>query len=170
MLHDTWVPDGQGAVHPDVHTRSGTADPFSRILLSTTLIVVSCLVIALATGLLGVPLSRTTPEPNPVTGSSVTDQVVAYALGWLGPAEDPPIVLPNGLRVKTSNYRGVRIDGTVYYYDLSPQPSYDPLTRHEVTSQQINVVAIRGNYPNRVMIYTIPATPTPVAWPVSSGG
>ena len=82
-------------------------------------------------------------------------------------AKDPSITLANGLKVKSSNYRGVRIGGTTYYYSLSPRPSYDPLARGEVTSDQINVVVIRGDYPNRVMIYTIPIA-IPSSRPASS--
>ena len=80
---------------------------------------------------------------------------------------DPSITLANGLKVKSSNYRGVRIGETTYYYSLSPRPSYDPLARGEVTSDQIDVVVIRGDYPNRVMIYTIPIA-IPSSRPASS--
>lgn len=156
MLRHAWALQRWGAARHGVDVASAAVA--SRVLRGflVVLLVASCLVIALATGLLASPLPVASPFSEPAATPSPTDQVLAYALGWRGSAEDPSITLANGLKVKSSNYRGVRIGSTTYYYNLSPRPSYDPLARGEVTSDQINVVVIRGDYPNRVMIYTIP--------------
>jgi len=61
--------------------------------------------------------------------------------------------------VKSSNYQGVQIDGTTYYYNLAPRASFDPLARGVVTADEIAVVAVVGDVPNRVMIYTLKKSP-----------
>ncbi len=115
------------------------------------LVVVASLFVGYATGLLvpRAPPSAPSPSASPVA------RVLDYAVGRVGPTDDPPVILPSGLRVKSSNYRGVAIGGTIYYYNLAPQPSYDPLARGEVTADQIHVVAVVGDSPNRVLVYTI---------------
>lgn len=121
-----------------------------RLVLAIVVVVTSALVIVLATGL----LSPASPVPAPVVSPPPVAQVLDYALGRRNSAEDPSMTLSTGLRVKSSNYRGVRIGDTTYYYNLAPRPSYDPLARGEVTAQDIHVVAVIGDPPNRVMVYT----------------
>jgi hypothetical protein len=122
-----------------------------RLVLAILVVVASALAIGLATGL----LTPTSPMPTIVVSAPPVAQVLDYALGRRSPAEDPPVMLSSGSRVKSSNYSGVHIGDTTYYYNLAPRPSYDPLARGEVTAQQIHVVAIVGDPPDRVMVYTV---------------
>ncbi|HEY8885112.1 MAG TPA: hypothetical protein VIO35_07350 [Chloroflexota bacterium] len=120
----------------------------ARLGLGVLLVVTSSFVIGLATGLISAPTFAAAP-PSPVS------EVLSLATTWRGPAGDPVIALAPGLPVKSSNYRGVRIGGTLYYYNLAPRQSYDPLARGEVTADQIQVVAVVGDPPNRVMVYSL---------------
>jgi len=168
MLRHAWALQRWGAARHGVGAASAAVASSVPRALTVVLLVASCLVVALATGLLSSPLSFAGTLPASAATTSPADQVLTYALGWRGPAEDPSITLANGLKVKSSNYRGVPIDGTTYYYNLAPRPSYDPLARGEVTSRQISVVVIRGDYPNRVTIYTIPTASAPPSRPAAS--
>jgi hypothetical protein len=127
---------------------SGQLSRVARLGLGIVLVVSSSLVIGLATGLISAP-TFAAASPSPVS------EVLSYATTWRGAAEDPVIRLAPGLPVKSSNYRGVRIGGTVYYYNLAPRQSYDPLARGEVTADQIQVDAVVGDPPNRVMVYSL---------------
>jgi len=121
------------------------------------ILAMAAVLIGSATGLVRPPGASPAPPTAPVA------QVVSYAVGWRGPEDDPLVTLPSGQRVKSSNYRGVRIGEETYYYNLAPHPSFDPLARGEVTIDQIKVVAVVGDAPNRILIYTLP---TPTASPI----
>jgi hypothetical protein len=134
-----------------VGTTAGWSDPlarFARLGLGIGLVVSSSLVIGLATGRISAPTSAAA-RPSPVS------EVLSYVTTWRGAAEDPVITLAPGLPVKSSNYRGVRLGGTLYYYNLAPRQSYDPLARGAVTADQIQIVAVVGDPPNRVMVYSL---------------
>jgi hypothetical protein len=124
-----------------------------RFAVATAVMVSASLLIAYATGLVQAP---STPPAQPV---SPVAQVLSYAGSWRGPTLDPLITLPSGLQVKSSNYRGVRIGDTTYYYNLAPHTSFDPLARGKVTPDQIDIVAVVGDAPDRVMIYTVKGNP-----------
>ncbi len=121
----------------------------ARLLLASTVLVLACLLIAFATGLVTTPVGPRTKVSEPVA------EVLTYAGSWRGPGIDPLVTLPSGVQVKSSNYFGVRIGTTTYYYNLAPHTSFDPLARGVVTPDQIHVVAVVGDPPDRVMIYTI---------------
>jgi hypothetical protein len=130
----------------------GTARLIGRWLLVLGAIVASSLAIGVSADLVK------SPAPPPLPPSSPVAQVLSYATTWQGAQADPLITLPSGIQVKSSNYQGVRIGNTIYYYDLSPYPSFDPLSRGVLDEQQIHVVAIVGDSPRRVMIYTANST------------
>ncbi len=140
-------------------TLRGVAWPFegtsqaARFIIACVVMVVSSLFIAYSTGFVHAPVSPPPPPTSPVA------RVLPYVGTWLGPGADPLIVLPSGARVKSSNYQGVQIDGTTYYYNLAPRASFDPLARGVVTTDEIQVVAVVGDAPNRVMIYTLKKNP-----------
>lgn len=113
------------------------------------------LLLALSAVLIGSATDLVITSPEPVAESAApVDQVIRYAIEWRGPEADPLITLPSGLTIKSSNYRGVTIGDTTYFYNLAPRASFDPLARGEMTVDEINVIAIVGDPPNRVMIYT----------------
>lgn len=128
----------------------------SRSWRRTTGRVATILIIGLSAVLIGTATDLVHPAPPPAAEPSApVNQVLAYAIQWRGPERDPLLTLPSGLTVKSSNYRGVTIANTTYFYNLAPRPSFDPLARGEVGADQIVVVAVVGDPPNRVMIYTL---------------
>ena len=125
----------------------------TRLVVACVVLVLSSVFIAYSTGVVHAPVSPPPPSTSPAA------QVLTFAGAWLGPGADPLIVLPSGARVKSSNYQGVQIDGTTYYYNLAPRASFDPLARGVVTTDEIAVIAVVGDAPNRVMIYTLKKNP-----------
>ncbi|HVC33873.1 MAG TPA: hypothetical protein VNL16_10225 [Chloroflexota bacterium] len=125
-----------------------------RIVVAGLVMAAASLLIAFATGLVQARVASPTPNVSP---SSPVGQVLTYAGSWRGPGVDPLITLPSGAQVKASNYRGVWIGDTTYYYNLAPRASFDPLARGEVTADEVQVVAVVGDAPNRVMVYTLRA-------------
>lgn len=121
----------------------------TRLLLASTVLTMASLIIAYTSGLVATPVGPRADVSTPVA------EVLTYVGNWRGPGLDPLVTLPSGVQVKSSNYRGVQIGDTTYYYNLAPHTSFDPLARGVVTSDQIQVVAVVGDPPDRVMIYTI---------------
>src|SRR5439155_23485433 len=150
VRHRPWAPGAPSGpvaiVRPRVSLSWASVE---RLAGPIFVMVLASLLIGVATGLVRSPPG----SPSPAATSPAVAHVLAYAVGWLGPDEDPPIPLASGRAVKTSNYRGVAVDGVTYFYNLAPRPSYDPLARGELTAQQIRIVAIVGDPPNRVTIY-----------------
>jgi hypothetical protein len=93
------------------------------------------LLIALVVGLV---IARTpTPAPLAAAGEAirVRDAVLSEAI-----AGDPLIQLEPGVTVRSSNLRGLRLNGQVYYYYFEGLQNYDPLSRGKVTPDQVQVV------------------------------
>jgi len=123
--------------------------PASRWLLIVFAITLSTVALGMATDVVKSPVTPPLPPMTPVA------QILSDATTWRGAQLDPLITLPSGVTVKSSNYQGIRIGDTTYYYDVRPSPSFDPLSRGVVDERQIHVVAVVGDPPRRLMIYTI---------------
>lgn len=92
------------------------------------------------------PPNAATPEPLVV--ASVRD----YVDQWT-PERDPLVRLPNGIEVKASNYYGVKVDGTRYYYRLVHDQSFDPKSRGEA-GQFEAVATLDAGTPFELEIYS----------------
>ena len=76
-------------------------------------------------------------------------------IGTLRP-DDPLITLAIGVQVKRSNYYGINLDGTTYYYDLRPHQSFDPLSRGEISPEKASIVYRETDDPEfPFTIYTV---------------
>lgn len=148
------VPRGWGATGAQATAQSSARIRRAvRTLAASVVMAVATVFIGVATGLVRAP---SPPLPPP---ASPAGEVLSYATTWRGPALDPLITLPSGVQVKSSNYRGVVIDGVTYYYNLAPHASYDPLARGVMSIDQVQIVAVVGDPPDRVLIYTRKPTP-----------
>lgn len=125
-----------------------------RLAAAILLVTLSAVGIGLATGRI-ITSTGLTSSADPAAPLA---PVIDAATTWRGSADDPAITLPSGVQVKSSNYEGVRVGDTTYYYNLAPHPSYDPLARGDVSTRQVHVVAVVGDLPNRVLIYTVDRT------------
>lgn len=123
-----------------------------RYALMIALLASSCVFIGVASGL----AEPATHADNVVQTQSEPDTVhavLSYALSWKGAQRDPLIAIAPGLEVKSSNINGILINGNTYYYSLAPHRSFDPLSRGVLGPDQIHVVGVIGDVPNRVTIY-----------------
>ncbi|MBI2911316.1 MAG: hypothetical protein HYY05_04180 [Chloroflexi bacterium] len=104
----------------------GLAVPLLPLLASATL-VGTMVVFFVAPS--GPSLLRLDPEPSfGSTEEKVVDAVRRSLLEWR-PESDPLVTVAGGLQVKASNYYGVEIEGTRYYYRPLHHVSQDPVTR-----------------------------------------
>jgi hypothetical protein len=69
--------------------------------------------------------------------------------------DDPFIEVESNIFVKESNYKGIKINGQIYYYSLFPHMSYDPVTRGEIDREDVNIIYKDDNEEIPVIIYTI---------------
>lgn len=67
---------------------------------------------------------------------------------------DPFIEIEPNLWIKQSNYEGVKIGGIVYYYSLFPHMSYDPVSRGEISVEEIEIIYIEDDQDFSIAIYT----------------
>ena len=67
---------------------------------------------------------------------------------------DPLIQLSDSVWVKASNYTGIDIAGEIYYYQLTPHASFDPLSRGEVQFSDIRIRATIDAGDFQITIYT----------------
>ncbi|GEM_PF-2407500 len=80
-----------------------------------------------------------------LTRQRVEAAVTGYLDAW-DPLTDPLIILENGMQVKSSNIKGVEIDGRRYYYRTGFGFSGDPVSRGETVDYQIFMVLDAGSH------------------------
>ena len=83
--------------------------------------------------------------------------VVDYAIHMK--EDDPLIKLAPGVWVKRSNAFGVTVDGTVYYYQMSPHASFDPVSRGVIPPDHVRILDVIEAQGIRIVIYIL-APPT----------
>lgn len=108
-----------------------------------------------------VTLPRGAAQPvaaAPPADSTLTEQdVIATVLSYVESErpDDPLIQVDDGVWVKRSNYSGVTIGRTVYYYALLPHASFDPLSRGLVSADQVQVIHVLDYAEFRILIYVV---------------
>jgi hypothetical protein len=119
---------------------------------------------------LGLGLRAAAIAPSPVTGEParlrpaarvsaaatverVTQSILPYVEG--DRPDDSLIEVQAGVWVKSSNYRGVTIDGVVYYYAILPHQSFDPLSRGAVAPGAVEIVTEIRDRDFAIVIYRI---------------
>lgn len=109
------------------HPRSGHLVPSLGLALAGGL----ALFTALAVGRNFVQPASPAVRPSEERIVAVVNQ---YLNEWQ-PLKDPLVTLENGAQAKSSNVKGVEIDGLTYYYRLVNAPSFDPMS-----------LGVAGNY------------------------
>lgn len=72
-----------------------------------------------------------------------------------GAVEDQMIDISPGQTARSSNLRGLQLNGLTYYYYLESEVGYDPLSRGAVGRDQIDVVLRDTSGPQTLVIYTL---------------
>jgi len=96
------------------------------------------------------------PAEPPIT----VDEVVATVLSYVENErpDDLLIQVDDGVWAKRSNYFGIAVGGTVYYYAVFPHASFDPLSRGAVSMDQVRIIRTVGAPGFRIIIYVIRAS------------
>ncbi len=101
------------------------------------------------------PAAAAPPAESPITVEEVVATVLSYVENER--PDDPLVQVADGVWAKRSNYFGITIGGTVYYYALFPHASFDPLSRGAVSRDQVRIVRTLGESGFRIIIYVIRA-------------
>lgn len=110
----------------------------------------------LLTGLLTLALVYLVPGRAPLAQSADTTTVRAAILARLsGEVADPLVEIQPGRSVRSSNLRGFALRGAVYYYRIPGQQEADPLSRGQVTPDQIEVLLRDTSGPAPLIVYQI---------------
>ncbi len=94
---------------------------------------------------------------KPVTKPDLFRTIVSYIDSER--EDDPLVQVRPGIWAKRSNVEGVLINGTRYYYALLPHASFDPLSRGEVSLDDIQIVQEISEGDFTIVIYTIRPAP-----------
>lgn len=105
---------------------------FYQVALAVATLVFSTLLVALAV-LLFTPYTSLTPLEAETIRAAVQSRLD-------GTIDDPLVEAAPGIVVRSSNIRGFRLNGEVYYYYLEGERNFDPLSRGIVGHGDIDVV------------------------------
>ncbi|GAB4210861.1 MAG: hypothetical protein OHK0022_44690 [Roseiflexaceae bacterium] len=106
--------------------------------------------------LLAVALVALLPSRVPLAQAPDTAVVREAVLARLnGEIRDPLVEIRPGATVRTSNLRGLTLNGAVYYYTVQGQQEGDPLSRGLVTADQVQVVLRDHSGPAPLIVYQI---------------
>ncbi len=72
-----------------------------------------------------------------------------------GSIVDPMVEVKPGVAIRTSNIRGFRYAGHVYYYYIEGEPGYDPLSRGIVRPDQVEIMLRDSSGPQTIVIYRV---------------
>jgi hypothetical protein len=129
---------------PDAPSRSIR---FYRVLFAVNLLVFSALLIALA-ALLLTPYTSLTPLEAETIRAAVQSRLDETL-------DDPSVEAAPGIFVRSSNIRGFRLNGVVYYYYIEGERNFDPLSRGAVDHDDIDVVLRDLSGPQPLVVYRL---------------
>lgn len=105
---------------------------FYQVALAVATLVFSTLLVALAV-LWRTPYTSLTPLEAETIRAAVQSRLDETV-------DDPLVEVAPGIVVRSSNIRGFRLNGEVYYYYLEGERNFDPLSRGIVGHGDIDVV------------------------------
>ncbi|GIV98737.1 MAG: hypothetical protein KatS3mg058_0141 [Roseiflexus sp.] len=127
----------QAPYSPTAVVREVRAAPAQSIrlywmLFTVSMLVFSTLLVAL-TALLLTPSTSLTPLEAEIIRAAVESRLDETF-------DDPLIEVTPGVFVRSSNIRGFRLNGKVYYYYIEGERNFDPLSRGAVDHNDVDVV------------------------------
>jgi len=108
------------------------------------------------TGLLLLGLVYLVPSRSPLSQAADSTVVRSAILARLnGEVADPLVEIQPGRAVRSSNLRGFTLNGAVYYYAIPGLQEADPLSRSQVTPDEIEIVLRDTSGPAPLIVYHI---------------
>lgn len=120
---------------------------FYWVLFTLNTLVFSALLMALATLLL-TPYTSLTPLEAETLRAAVQSRLDETF-------DDPLIEAAPGVMVRSSNVRGFRLNGVVYYYYIEGERNFDPLSRGAVDHNDVDVVLRDVSGPQPLVVYRL---------------
>ncbi len=142
----------QAPYSPAAVVREAPAAPlrgirFYRALFAVYLLAFSALLVALA-ALLFTPYTSLAPIEAETLRAAVQSRLDETI-------DDPLVEAAPGIVVRSSNIRGFRLNGEVYYYYLEGERNFDPLSRGAVDHNDIDVVLRDLNGSTPLVVYRL---------------
>lgn len=72
-----------------------------------------------------------------------------------GAIVDPLIEVKPGVVIRSSNVRGFRYEGHIYYYYIEGEPNYDPLSRGLVRPDQVEIMLRDESGAQTIVLYRV---------------
>jgi hypothetical protein len=126
------APYSPAAVVRETPVAPSSSIRFYRMLFAVNMLLFSTLLIALA-ALLFTPYTSLPPLEAETLRAAVQSRLDETV-------EDPLVEAAPGIVVRSSNMRGFRLNGEVYYYYIEGKRNFDPLSRGAVDGDDIEVV------------------------------
>ncbi|MFQ3632685.1 hypothetical protein [Roseiflexus sp.] len=105
---------------------------FYQALFAVNMLMFSTLLVALA-ALLLTPYTSLTPLDAETIRAAVQSRLDETV-------DDPLVEAAPGVFVRSSNIRGFRLNGEVYYYYIEGERNFDPLSRGAVDDNDVEIV------------------------------
>ncbi|MDW8214178.1 MAG: hypothetical protein RMJ55_11520 [Roseiflexaceae bacterium] len=141
------APYSSAAVARGTTAASSRGIRFYWALFAINTLVFSALLIALATLLL-TPYTSLTPLETETLRAAVRSRLDETF-------DDPLIEAAPGIVVRSSNVRGFRLNGVVYYYYIEGDRNFDPLSRGAVDHDDVVVVLRDLSGPQPLVVYRL---------------
>ena len=108
------------------------------------------LTIVLAWAISTLPARTSVQETNnlPRLQAAIMDRIS-------GAVADPLIEVRPGVSIRSSNVRGLTLNGVTYFYYLEGQPNFDPYSRGAVPAERVETLLRDTSGPAPLVIYTI---------------
>lgn len=96
------------------------------------------------------------------TPASMTRETMAIQeAAWSriqGDTADPVLTVAPGMDVQSSHIHGFDVNGTTYFYYVEGSPRFDPLSRPDITADDVQVVLYEQRGTDTLVVYTLNIT------------
>lgn len=120
---------------------------FYQTLFAVNALLFSALLVALA-ALFFTPYTSLTPLEAETLRAAVQSRLDETF-------DDPLIEAAPGVMVRSSNVRGFRLNGVVYYYYIEGERNFDPLSRGAIDHNDVDVVLRDVSGPQPLVVYRL---------------
>ncbi|MEM8530796.1 MAG: hypothetical protein AAGF95_08130 [Chloroflexota bacterium] len=96
------------------------------------------------------------------TSTSMTRETMAVQeVAWSkvnGVDHDPVLTVAPGMDVQSSHIHGFDVNGTTYFYYVEGSPRFDPLSRPDISADDVEVVLYEQRGADTVVVYKLQTT------------
>jgi hypothetical protein len=137
------------------HSELAPAAPVRRISQRgfwLLFIVEGLIVVGMLLFVLSLLLPAKAPLAQTADFATVRSAIQAHLSGAV---QDPLVTVAPGVQARSSQVGGFALNGYTYYYYEEGQPSYDPLSRNQVSRAQVEMVSREPFNSSTIVIYRV---------------